>query len=77
MDSIILYIINIIQEQYKQICYLLLFICKCIPLKQWAFDDSHSPEYQKFKVDKLPTVYTPATFDYQLYIAYINHRYGY
>lgn len=77
MDSIILYLINIIQEQYKQICYLLLFICKYFPLKQWAFDDSHSPEYQKFKVDKLPTVYTPATFDYQLYIAYIEHRYGY
>lgn len=77
MDSIILYLISIIQEQYKQICYLLLFICKYIPLKQWAFDDSHSPEYQKFKVDKLPTVYTPATFDYQLYIAYIEHRYGY
>ena len=74
MDSIILYLINIIQEQYKQICYLILFICKYIPLKQWAFDDSHSPEYQKFKVDKLPTVYTPTTFDYQLYIAYIKHR---
>lgn len=77
MDSIIRYLITIIQDQYKQICYLLLFICKYIPLKQWAFDDSHSPEYQKFKVDKLPTVFSPVTFDYQLYIAYIQYRYGY
>ena len=22
------------------------FICRYIPLKQWSFDDSHSPEYQ-------------------------------
>ena len=42
MDNIILYLLTIIQEQYKTICWLLNFICKYIPLKQWAFDGSHS-----------------------------------
>lgn len=32
------------------------FICRYIPLKQWAFDDSHSPKYQKFKIDQLPKI---------------------
>ena len=52
--DIILYLLNIIQYQQKQICWLLNFICRYIPLKQWAFDDSHSPKYQKFKIDELP-----------------------
>ena len=42
MDNIILYLLTVIQEQYKTICWLLNFICRYIPLKQWAFDDSHS-----------------------------------
>ena len=48
MDSIILYLIIIIQDQYKQICYLLLFICKYIPLKQWAFDDMAFEKFKEF-----------------------------
>ena len=52
MDNIILYLLTIIQEQYKTICWLLNFICKYIPLKQWAFDGSHSPKYQKFTTDR-------------------------
>ena len=47
--DIILYLLQLIQYQHKQICWLLNFICRYIPLKQWAFDDSHSPKYQKFK----------------------------
>ena len=31
-------------------------ICKYIPLKQWAYDDSKSPAYQKFKIDELPRI---------------------
>lgn len=38
------------------LCWLILFICRYIPLKQWAYDEAHSPEYQKFTVDKLPLV---------------------
>jgi len=56
MDNIILYLLTTIQYQYQQICWLINFICKYIPLKQWAFDDSHSPKYQKFKTDKLPII---------------------
>ena len=32
------------------------FICRYIPLKQWAFDGSHSPKYQKFMIDEHPLV---------------------
>ena len=54
MNSIIHYLL--LQNQYllKIISYLCNFICKYIPLKQWTFDDSHSPKYQKFKVDEPP-----------------------
>ena len=41
--NIILYLLQIIQYQYKIISQLLDFICRYIPLKQWAFYDSHSP----------------------------------
>ena len=54
--DIIMYLIQLIQYQHKQICWLLNFICRYIPLKQWAFDDSHSPKYQKFKIDELPLI---------------------
>ena len=54
--DIIGYLLDFIQFQYRQICWLLLFICKYIPLKQWAFDDSNSPKYQKFKTDELPRI---------------------
>lgn len=54
--DIILYLIQLIQHLYKQNCWLVLFICKYIPLKQWAYDDSHSPKYQKFKIDTLPKI---------------------
>lgn len=56
LDSIITYLLQIIQYQYQQICWLVLFISKYIPLKQWAHDEIHSPKYQKFKTDILPIV---------------------
>lgn len=57
MNYIILNLLTIIQYQYKQISWLLSHICKHIPLRQWDFDDSHSPKYQKFKTDKLPVIF--------------------
>ena len=44
----------IIQNQYllQIISFLLKFICKFIPLRKFAFDDSDSPDYQKFKTVK-------------------------
>lgn len=53
-----------------------MFICRYIPLRQWAFDDSHSPKYQKFKVDKLPRIIVYEQWDYRDYIPYIKARYG-
>ena len=76
MPSIITYLLLYNQYLLKQINDLLLFIAKHIPLKQWAFDDSHSPEYQKFKVDKLPKIFNPDPIDYQLLLGYYLHKYG-
>ena len=51
MDSIITYLLTYNQYLITIIGELLLFISQHIPLKQMIFDDSNSPEYQKFKVD--------------------------
>ena len=74
--NIILYLLQYINYQHKIICQLLNFICRYIPLKQWAFDDSHSPKYQKFKVDELPKIVHYEPWDYREYIPYIQWRYG-
>src|SRR5690554_796667 len=76
MDSIILHLLTIIQYQYRQICWLLNFIAKYIPLKQWAFDDSHSPKYQKFKTDKLPVILKYQKQDWDFLLQYYQWRYG-
>ena len=76
MDSIITYLFLYNQYLLKVISQLILFIAKYIPLKQWAFDDSHSPEYQKFKVDKIPQIIRFEKVDYILLLAYYKHRYN-
>jgi transposase-like protein len=76
MDNIILYLLQLIQYQQRQICWLLNFICRYLPLKQWAFDDSHSPKYQKFKIDELPKIIQYDVWDYHSYMDYIKQRYG-
>lgn len=64
--NIIQYLIQLCHQIYQQNCWLINFICKYIPLRQWAFDDSHSPRYQKFKVDQLPKiVYHQQDWDWQ------------
>lgn len=74
--DIILYLLSVIQYLYQQNCWLISFICRYIPLKQWAFDDSHSPKYQKFKVDVLPKVQIiQHEWNWQLLIPYLEHRY--
>ena len=55
-SAIILYLLQLCHQLYQQNCWLINFICRYVPLKQWAFDDSHSPKYQKFKVDQLPKI---------------------
>ncbi len=75
--DIILYLLQLIQQLYQQNCWLINFICRYIPLKQWAFDDSHSPKYQKFKVDQLPKiVYHHHDWDWKGLISYFEWKYG-
>lgn len=71
--NIIHYMLLLIQYLYQQNCWLISFICRYIPLKQWVFDDSHSP---KFKVDGLPKIIHYEPWDYREYIPYIQWRYG-
>ena len=75
--DIILYLLQTIQVLYQQNCWLINFICRYIPLKQWAFDDSHSPKYQKFKIDELPLVTDfRQDWTYKELIPYYEKRYG-
>ncbi len=75
--DIIGYLLDFIQFQYRQICWLLLFICKYIPLKQWAFEDSHSPKYQKFKTGELPRIgFRLDEWDWRLLIPYFEFKYN-
>ena len=74
--NIILYLLQLIQLLYQQNCWLISFICRYIPLKQWAFDDSHSPKYQKYTTDELPRIQVHHhDWDWQLLIPYFEHKY--
>jgi len=55
--DIITYLLNIIQEQYQQICWLILFICRYIPLKQWAHEEIQVPEIPRRQVTHHQTLY--------------------
>ena len=75
--DIIQYLLSLIQYLYQQNCWLLNFICRYVPLKQWAFDDSHSPKYQKFKTDELPLLTDfRQGWTYKELIPYFEKRYG-
>lgn len=76
MNPIISYLL--IQNQYllQIISFLCKFICKFIPLKQFAFDDSASPDYQKFKTDKLPTIIKFEKQDFNFLLSYYKWKYG-
>lgn len=76
MSLIIPYLLDIIQSQYNQICWLVLFIARYIPLKQWAHDEIHSPKYQKFKTDRLPIIKPFVKQDWQLWNEYYRLCYG-
>ena len=75
--NIILYLLHYIQYQQRIIRYLFSFICRYSPLRQWAFDDSHSPKYQKFKTDALPLITDfRQDWTYKELIPYFEKRYG-
>lgn len=74
--DIIMYLIQLVQYQYKIIAQLFIFICRYIPLRQWVFDDSLSPKYQKFKIDRLPKIVSyKQEWDWQNLISYYEQRY--
>lgn len=75
MDKIILHLLTLIQYLYQQNCWLVLFICKYIPLKQWAHDEIHSPKYQRFTTDKLPVIKTFIKQDWQFLLEYYLWKY--
>lgn len=75
--NIIQYLLNIIKQLYLQNRWMLNFICRNIPIKQWIFDDSHSPKYQKFKTDQLPKIIcNHQDWDWQDLNTYYTKRYG-
>ena len=76
MNTIIHYLLVQNQHLLQIISFLLKFICKFIPLRQFAFDDSNSPDYQKFKTDKLPVIKTFEKLDYEFLIEYYKWRYN-
>ena len=80
MNSIIQHLL--IQNQYllQIISFLFKFICKNIPLRQWIFDDSNSPKYQKFKVDEPPLIkkeklQPQERWNYKDFMEYIKWKY--
>jgi transposase-like protein len=75
MNSIITYLLLIIQYQNQKIRQLVLFISKYIPLGQWAHDDIHSPKYQKFKTDILPIIQPFIKQDFLFLLAYYEWKY--
>jgi len=75
--NIILYLIQLVQSLYQMNFWLWAFICKNVPLKQWVYDDSKSPKYQKFKTDELPRFqYIHSDWDYKSLIECFKKHYG-
>lgn len=74
--DIILYLITIIQQLYKNLGWLLNFVARYIPLKQWAYEDTHSPKYQKFRVDEPPLITPFVKQDWEFLIEYYKWKYG-
>lgn len=74
--NIIRHLLTIIQYQSEVIGFLLKFISRFTPIKQWVHEDSESPRYQKFKTDKLPTVIPFFRQDWKFLIEYYRYRYG-
>jgi len=76
MSQIITYLLVYNKYLIYQIYELSLFIAKNIPIKQWIFDDSNSPKYQKFKVDKLPIIKKFVKQDYSFLLEYYIWKYN-
>ena len=73
--SIMNYLCTYIQYLEKNISMLLQLLIKFMPLRQIAYDDSNSPEYQKFKTDKLPIIVKFEKQDYLFLLDYYQWKY--
>jgi len=76
MAIIIRFLLLYNQHLISQINELLLFITTSIPYRQWKHEDSHSPKYQKFKVDKLPIIIKFEKQDYKFLLDYYLWKYN-
>jgi transposase-like protein/DNA-directed RNA polymerase subunit RPC12/RpoP len=76
MDSIIQHLRKRIQYLEKMVSFLLTLLCRYIPLRQMSYDDSQSPDYQKYKVDRMPVIKKFERYDYKFLQAYYEWRYG-
>jgi len=74
--NIIHYVVVYNQYLLKIIFVLLTFIARYIPLKQKIHDDSMSPKYQKFKIDRLPIIKRYEKVDWQFLQEYYKWKYG-
>jgi len=75
--AIIQLLLDEIYYLHRQIAWLMSFIAQYIPLKQFSFDDSKSPKYQKFKTDILPKFqYHQDSWTWEGLIDYYRQRYG-
>ena len=76
MLSIINFLLVYIQYLENHIKWLVLMLARYMPLGQMAYDDAHSPKYQKFKTDKLPIIIKFEKQDYLFLLKYYNWKYG-
>jgi transposase-like protein/DNA-directed RNA polymerase subunit RPC12/RpoP len=76
MLIIIHILVTYIQYLENNLTALLQIIRWYVPLGQMAYDDIHSPKYQKFKTDKLPYIMHFEKKDYKLLIDSYNRETG-
>jgi transposase-like protein/uncharacterized Zn finger protein (UPF0148 family) len=75
--AIIQLLLDEIHYLHAQIAWLMTFIAKYIPLKQFEPEDSKSPDYQKFKTDILPKFqYHHNSWTWEGLLDYYRQRYG-
>ncbi len=65
-----------IQTLHEYIYQLLFFIVRTHSFRQWKHEELHSPKYQKFKTDEIPTILKFHEQDYNFLIEYYNHKYN-
>jgi transposase-like protein len=76
MSGIMNYLLVYIQYLERNISMLLQLLARLLPLRQMAYDDSHSPEYQKFKTDKLPVIIKFEKLNFNSLLANYQQQHG-